>query len=354
MFRRSASLDRRRTEEHTGTVRRRLIVVLLSAGVASVPAAAHATVTPLAPADGASFRARPVSPPIFRVSATPPSGYNYVTFHVSQSAQTDSDGILYGSSFSSAEKQDEPGVYQTTPSGNDPFPKTPATYYWQASYSGCYSDPAGCKGPIRTLTVEPLPAPDALGPQDGASIPLNGSGLFSIKTPLYAKDGTTILYIEFARGNRIDPDGTFADADSMFRAQPASSGGDGSEFEYTFGWPWSGYAGTYYWMPQRYDCYAEPDCMVTGQVRRFSVDPPSPATPGTQPSPGAGSTTSFGPTRECRDARAAVKRARRRVRSYSARVRNAKSASARKRYRRRLARARRNLRRAQRDASAAC
>jgi hypothetical protein len=129
-------------------------------------------------------------------------------------------------------------------------------------------------------------------------VPGSGTVTLTVRDPPFQNATATTLYVELARGNRLDNDGTFADADSMFMAQPLSAGGN--NYEYDFGPPFTEFPGTYYWQALRYDCIAQPDCYVTnGQIRSFTVDAES----------GGGA-----PSDPCADERTTLRRATKRLR----------------------------------------
>jgi hypothetical protein len=235
--------------------------------------------TPLAPDPGQSFTAR-VGRITFRASAsTDPSA---IQFYVSPDTTTDGHGILSGvDPIVGVPTSADPSVYQARTSDDDTWPDVPGTYHWQAVYrdNRQLTNDGFIVGPIRSLVVSPLPPPTMTGPDEGAVIPFGGQMAFTIHDQSY-RAGDTQLYLEFVAGDdSLDPDGTFADTNNPLRVPPQATGG--SNYQYVF--TQTDEPGTYYWMAERFDCSAEPDCYVTGPVRSFTVSekPPPPAPPKT-------------------------------------------------------------------------
>jgi hypothetical protein len=241
-------------------------------------------VVPLSPDDGASFTAR-ADQIIFQASTT--ATPTVMEFYVAKDNEADADGVLSNwiEHIRAGPTSSDPGVYEASPDQDAGWPKKPGTYYWQAAYFNCGQTTDACltAGPIRSLTVNALPPPNQVSPDDGATIPYGGEMTFSVQEPLsYTPDGTTPLYVEFAKGNDLAPDGTFTDADHYFSARLLPTGGN--IYEYRFTTPFSQVPGTYYWIAERFDCYAEADCYVTNdQVRSFAVASPDPGTGGPAP-----------------------------------------------------------------------
>jgi hypothetical protein len=235
--------------------------------------------TPLAPDPGQSFTAR-VARITFRASAD--TDASAIQFYVSPTTDTDSHGILSGvDPIQGTPTSADPSIYQGRTDDEDTWPDVPGTYHWQAVYHDCRQITNDCfiVGPIRSLVVSPLPPPTISGPDDGAVIPFGGQMAFTIHDQSY-RVGDTQLYMEFVAGDdSLDPDGTFADANNPLRVPPQATGGN--DYQYVF--TQTDEPGTYYWMAERFDCSAEPDCYVTGPVRSFTVSekPPPPAPPKT-------------------------------------------------------------------------
>jgi hypothetical protein len=169
-----------------------------------------------------------------------------------------------------------PPVYAAGPDSDAGWPNKPGTYYWQALYHNCALADPNCFSPIRSLTIDPLAPPTQTSPEDGATIPYGGDATFSVQdVPSYTRDGTHI-YIELSKDTDLSPDGTFANR--YLLAQPSSVGEGVYEYQATE--PITDRPGTYYWMVERVDCSAEPDCDVTdGEIRSFTVAPPVAARP---------------------------------------------------------------------------
>ncbi len=196
-------------------------------------------------------------------------------FYVSRDAGTGSDGVLSSpidSFWAGPNGSVPPVIYKAGPGSDTNWPNKPGTYYWQAVYHDCVLADPNCFGPVRSLTIDPLPPPAQTSPADAATIPYGGERTFSIHDiPSYARDGTHI-YIEFSKGTDLSPDGTFANR--YLLARPTSVGG--GIYEYRLAETINERPGTYYWMVERFDCFAEPDdCYVTeGEIRSFTVAPP--------------------------------------------------------------------------------
>jgi hypothetical protein len=166
-----------------------------------------------------------------------------------------------------------PAVYTANPGSDANWPNKPGTYYWQAVYHDCTVADLNCYGPIHSLSLSPLAPPTQSSPADGATIGYGGLKVFSIAdVSSYSHDGTH-LSIEFATSPDLASDGTFAHP--LLTPRPTAAGGD--VYHYDFTRPFTNDPGTYYWIAERFDCAAEPDCYVTnGEVRSFTVAPPAP------------------------------------------------------------------------------
>ena len=258
-------------------VRSRLAMIAALGGLALAGApAALADPIPLAPDDEDSFTAR-VDRIAFQASTTdilaPYPGR--MNFYVARVAETGSNGVLSRpiDSFFAGPDAGNPPVYEARPDPDTSWPNRPGTYYWQAVYHNCaFADP-NCFGPIRSLTIEPLPPPSQTSPADDATIPYGGEATFSLQdVPSYRRVGTRIS-IEFSKSTDRRPDGTFAN--QYLVARPAALGE--GVYEYGATEEITERAGTYYWIVERFDCSAEADCYVTdGEIRSFTVAPPVP------------------------------------------------------------------------------
>jgi hypothetical protein len=255
-------------------VRSRLAIVaavggLALTGVPAVLAAPDPSPIPVAPVDGAVFTAR-ADQITFQASTAVTESPSRIDFYVSKVNETDSDGVLSSpiDSFYAGPNADDPPVYEAGPGSDASWPNKPNTYYWQAIYHNCEHN---CVSTIRSFTINALPAPTQISPDEGATIPYGGQATFSVDdVPSYTRDGTR-LYIEFSKGTDLSSDGTFADR--YLLAPPTAAAG--STYEYELRPPFSNDPGTYYWMVERFDCFAEADCDVTnGQIRSFTVAPP--------------------------------------------------------------------------------
>jgi hypothetical protein len=193
-------------------------------------------------------------------------------FYVSRDAQTNSAGVLSNwIDVFGANPAGNPPTYAAAP-GDANWPNKPGDYYWQAVYHDC-AQALDCfnESAVRRLTLNPLPPPRQVSPADDTTIPFAGSRTFSIRDAAsYSHDGTR-LGIEFARSAERAPDGTFADPLQIARLEP-------DVYEYVLGRPFTNRPGTYYWIAERFDCAAEPDCYVTSDVRSFTVAPVPPGT----------------------------------------------------------------------------
>jgi hypothetical protein len=256
-------------------LRARLAIVAAAGGLAlavvpEAPADPDPGPTPVAPVDGAVFTAR-ADQITFQASTDDSPSFGRIDFYISKVNETGSDGELSSpiDTFFAGPSADVPPVYEAAPGSDANWPNKPNTYYWQAAYHNC--DHPNCFSAVRSLTVNPLPPPTLISPDEGATIPYGGQATFSVQDlPSYAKDGTR-LYIEFSEGTDLSPDGTFADR--YLLALPSSAAG--STYEYRLRPPFSNDPGTYYWMVERFDCSAEADCDVTdGQIRSFTVAAP--------------------------------------------------------------------------------
>jgi hypothetical protein len=251
------------------------LAILAVAGSVALAAApeAFADPIPVAPDDGAGFTAR-VDQIAFQAStaaANPVPGR--MLFYVSRGNEVDGEGVLSTPIDDYLERPEggPPPVYEARPGPYTNWPNRPGVYYWQAVYNNCgFADP-NCFSPIRSLTVDPLPPPSQTSPGDDATIPYGGRRMFSIQdVPSYTREGTRI-YLEFSKSTELSADGTFAHRYHL--ARPNSVGG--GAYEYRLRAPLNNHRGTYYWMVERFDCLAEPDCDVTdGEIRSFTVAPP--------------------------------------------------------------------------------
>ncbi len=163
-----------------------------------------------------------------------------------------------------------PPVYEAGPDSEATWPNKPGTYYWQAVYHNCvFADP-NCFGPIRSLTIDSLAPPTQTSPEDETTIPYSGEATFSVQdVPSYRRAGTRI-YLEFSKNSVPRPNGRLAD---RYLAEPHSVGE--GVYEYKVTEQITERPGTYYWIVERFDCFAEPDCYVTdGVIRSFTVAPP--------------------------------------------------------------------------------
>jgi hypothetical protein len=249
-------------------VRTRLAALAAAGGLAlAATPEALADPIPLAPDDDATFTAR-VDVPAFQASTALIPAPTRIDFYVSRNADVLSNSIdsLWAGTDASA-----PPVYGAGPDSDAGWPREPGTYYWQALYHNCARADPNCFSPIRSFTIEPLAPPTQTSPEDGAVIPFGTDATFTVQdVPSYDRDGTRI-YIEFSKGTDLSPDGTFANR--YLLAQPSSVGGGVYAHQATE--PITDRPGTYYWMVERLDCSAEPDCDVTnGEIRSFTVTPP--------------------------------------------------------------------------------
>ena len=227
-----------------------------------------------APADGAGFTAR-VGSLSFEASTnllTPP---NRMDFYVSRNNQAGADGVVSDSidTFSAGPVG---STYTAGPGLDANWPNKPGTYYWQPVYHDCINADPNCAGPIRSLTVAPLPAPVQTSPGKDVTIPFGGRRAFAIRdASSYSHDGTR-LNIEFSSSAERASDGTFADPLQIARPDPAGN----DVYQYVVHRPFTNSPGTYYWIAERFDCAAEPDpdCFVTSGVRSFTVGEVPPGT----------------------------------------------------------------------------
>jgi hypothetical protein len=254
-------------------VKARLAILTAVGGLALAGAPeALADPVPLAPADEATFTAR-VDQLAFQASTAAIPSPGRIDFYISKVNGAGADGVLSSpiDTFFAGPDASDPPVYEAGPDSDANWPNKPGTYYWQAVYYNCAFADLNCFGPVRSLTVNALPAPTQIAPDEGATIPYGGQATFSVQdVPSYTRDGTR-LYIEFSESTDRSPDGTFADR--YLLAPPSSAAG--STYEYELRPPFSNHPGTYYWMVERFDCSAEADCDVTnGEIRSFTVAPP--------------------------------------------------------------------------------
>ena len=96
-----------------------------------------------------------------------------------------------------------------------------------------------------------------------------GEATFPSRTsPLYSRGGTRIE-IEFSRSADLRPRGTFADPERVVRPTPVGEG----VYRYRLRETFTQTPGTYYWIVERFDGFAEPDGYVTdGEIRSFTVN----------------------------------------------------------------------------------
>jgi hypothetical protein len=253
-------------------VRLAILALVGSLALAGAPEAI-ADPIPSAPDDGAEFTAR-VDQIAFQASTAavnPVPGR--MIFYVSRGNEVGGTGVLSNpiDDYFAGPEGGPPPVYEAGPGPDTNWPNRPGVYYWQAVYNNCgFADP-NCFSPVRSLTIDPLPPPAQTSPADDATIPYGSRRKLSIQDVLsYAHEGTR-LYLEFSKSTELSADGTFADRYHL--ARPSSVGG--GAYEYRLRAPLNNHRGTYYWMVERFDCFAEPDCDVTdGQIRSFTVAPP--------------------------------------------------------------------------------
>lgn len=237
--------------------------------------------TAVAPADGASFTAR-VDQIAFQAQATAdPTTLLFpgrVDFYVSDEQATESDTGVLSSPITIAHAPADsaaPGDYAVSPTGA--WTRTPGTYYWQAVYKDCVQSlPPDCmnESPVRSLVVQSQPAPAQLSPADETTISFGARRIFTVRGADSDSQGATRLNVEFARDSSLASDGTFARP--ILIARPGSVGEN--RFRYTLGGLIANDPGTYYWIVERVDGLAEPDGVVTSQVRSFTVAEPPPGT----------------------------------------------------------------------------
>ena len=159
-------------------VRARLAIVAAVGGLALAGTPeALADPIPLAPDDGATFTAR-VDQLAFQASTAASPSPGRIDFYISQVNATGPDGVLSSpiDSFFAGPNADVPPVYEAGPDSDAGWPNKPGKYYWQAVYHNCaFADP-NCFSPIRSLTIDPLPAPTQTSPDEDATIPYGGRG----------------------------------------------------------------------------------------------------------------------------------------------------------------------------------
>jgi hypothetical protein len=255
-----------------------------------VPANALADIPPtqVAPGDGASLTAR-VDQVTFQAQASalptiPPSFPGRMHFYVSEDQAVDSEGVL-SNYFTIAHADSDTGLpptYQVTPTAT--WTKTPSTYYWQAVFAFCEPPippdtlpDSDCQNesPVRSLVVQPQAAPAQLSPSNVATIPFGARPIFTVRGADSDSQGSTRLLIEFARNPALAADGTFSRP--LLSARPTAVGEN--RFQHRLG---AQAPGTYHWIVQRFDNLAEPDGIVTSQVRSFTVaEPPAGTVPNT-------------------------------------------------------------------------
>jgi hypothetical protein len=228
---------------------------------------------PVAPADQSTFTAR-VGQLTFQASDLIAPTAGRMDFYVSKSATAGGNGVLSSpiETFFAGPDTNTPPVYTGKPDSDSSWPNAPRTYYWQPVYHNCvFADPQ-CFGAIRSLTIDPLPPPAQTSPADDATIPYGGEAIFSVQdVPSYRRQGTHIE-IEFSKGTDVRQNGTFAN--QYLLARPGLR--EGGVYRYNGTEHFAERPGTYYWMVERSDCSAEPDCYVTdGQIRSFTVEPPA-------------------------------------------------------------------------------
>jgi hypothetical protein len=254
-------------------VRARLAIVAAVGGLALTGAPeALADPIPVAPLDQETFTAR-ADKITFQASTDASPSPGRIDFYISRVNATGSDGVLSSpnDTFFAGPDAAVPPVYEAGPGPDANWPNKPGTYYWQPVYYNCDFADLNCFGPIRSLTIDPLPPPTQTSPEDEATIPYSGQATFSVQDfPSYTRDDTRID-IEFSKSTELSPDGTFANRYLLVGPDPVGEG----VYEYQATEPITDRPGTYYWMVERVDCFAEADCDVTnGEIRSFTVAPP--------------------------------------------------------------------------------
>ena len=260
-----------------GKARLAICLGVASLGLAVAPEAL-ADPIPVAPIEGATFTAR-VGQITFQAQAAPIPSPGRMDFFVSRDTDVGSDGKLLNTidSFHAGPVEGPPALYTATPGSDANWPHKPGTYYWQAAYHDCTRADPNCYSPIQSLTNNPLPPPTQSLPTDGATIPFGGQMTFAVQDePSYSHDGAQ-LNIEFSKRADLAPDGTFAHPLFIVPRRGSPAGG---LYHYHFTRPFTNNPGTYYWIVERFDCAAEPDCYVAnGEVRSFTVAPPVAGSP---------------------------------------------------------------------------
>ena len=142
-------------------VKARLAIVGAVAGLALAGAPeALADPIPLAPTDGRTFTAR-VDQIAFRArTGRHPPARPHGLLRLERRRDRlrrgalEPDRQLLGRS----QRKRSPIVYKAGPGSDTNWPNKPGTYYWQAVYHDCVLADPNCFGPVRSLTIDPLPA----------------------------------------------------------------------------------------------------------------------------------------------------------------------------------------------------
>lgn len=232
-----------------------------------------------------------MAPPVFVVSATglAPSGTS-LHARVSASPALDAQGMLGTDKADEPMNLQSPGVYVAN-AGQVAAWWTPGTLYWQAVEYSCLSTRrTGCTSQVVPFQVKPLPPPVMVSPADGAQI-RSGTVLSRTKIDLTIRDVPSYfalsLFAEFSLSPRLASSGRFAEP--LLSGSPApswqgpasiSADGTGSAQATLDSLPGL-FHKHIYWHVYRFDCFAEPDCVVTdGQVRSVIITPvPDPHDP---------------------------------------------------------------------------
>jgi hypothetical protein len=108
------------------------------------------------PGDGAAFTSG--APITFAATSGSVAPGSRIDFYVSRDSGVDGDGLL-DNFFDVMQGQSlgtTPPSFQGVPDQDEGWPRKPGTYFWQALEVGCTVEP--CESPVRSLTVNPLPA----------------------------------------------------------------------------------------------------------------------------------------------------------------------------------------------------
>jgi hypothetical protein len=239
--------------------------------------------TPLAPANDASFKARPGQITFHAFSSAKPS---QMEFYVSENTEVNEEGVLSSpiDVIVAGPSGGDPTIFVGQPDESEDWPLTPGTYHWQAVYQDCRGpgDDCSLESEMRSLTVTPWEnAPAPLLPEDGASFEARPDQI-TFRGSTNAGPASMQFYV--SESTETDADGVLSDELDIVSGIPMSGQPGFYQGQPGSGETWPRTPGTYYWQPVYHDCEESADCFNEGPIRSLIVvpwaNPPIPMAPG--------------------------------------------------------------------------